>query len=44
MEKGNFKILVLPGELNITPHNEDIVLLITEEEFMRMWKRGQTML
>jgi len=39
-----FKILILPGELNNTPHNEDIVLLLTEEEFMRMWKRGQALI
>lgn len=39
-----FKVLVLPGNLNDTPHGEDLVLLITEEEFLRMWKRGQAML
>ena len=39
-----FKILILPGELNNTPHNEDIVLLLTEEEFIKMWKRGQVLI
>ena len=38
------KILILPGDLNDTPHGEDLVLVITEEEFMRMWRRGQVML
>jgi hypothetical protein len=40
----DFKVLILPGELNETPNSADIVLLITEEEFMKMWKRGQAML
>jgi len=39
-----FKILLLPGELNDTPDKQDLVLLVTEEEFLKMWKRGQTML
>jgi hypothetical protein len=39
-----FKILVLPRELNDTPRGEDLVLIITKEEFLRMWRRGQTML
>lgn len=39
-----FKVLILPGELNGTPNGEDLVLLITEEEFMRMWRRGEAML
>jgi len=40
----DFKVLILPGNLNHTPHNEDLVLLITKEEFLRMWKRGQAMI
>lgn len=43
MEDG-FKILILPGNLNDTPHQEDLILLITEEEFLKMWKRGQAMM
>jgi hypothetical protein len=39
----DFKMLLLPGYLNYTPGGEDLVLLITEEEFMRMWARGQAM-
>ena len=39
-----FKVLILPGTLNQTPHGEDIILLMTEEEFLRMWRRGQCML
>ena len=40
----NFKVIVLPGDLNNTPHGEDLVLVITLEEFLRMWKRGESML
>jgi len=36
----DFKVLVLPGYLNDTPHGGDLVLLITEAEFLRMWHRG----
>ncbi len=43
-ENSEFKILILPGNVNQTPHSEDIVLLITEEEFLRMWRRGQIMI
>lgn len=39
-----FKILILPGELNGTPNGEDLILLVNQEEFMRMWQRGQEML
>jgi hypothetical protein len=39
-----FKVLILPGDLNNTPHGEDLVLLITQEEFLRMWGRGQAMI
>jgi len=39
-----FKILILPGDLNHTPHGEDLVLVVTLEEFLRMWKRGEAML
>jgi hypothetical protein len=39
-----FKVLVLPGDLNDTPGGEDLVLIIMEEEFMRMWRRGQAMI
>ena len=39
----DFKILVLPAELNDTPHGEDLVLVITQDEFLRMWKRGEAM-
>lgn len=39
-----FKILILPGDLNKTPHGEDLYLVITQEEFMRMWRRGEAML
>jgi hypothetical protein len=39
-----FKLLILPGNLNDTPHGEDLLLLITEEEFLRMWRRGQALL
>lgn len=39
-----FKVLILPGELNNTPHGEDLILVITQEEFLRMWKRGTAML
>jgi len=39
----DFKVLILPGKLNDTPHGEDLVLLITEQEFLRMWRRGQAM-
>ena len=39
-----FRILILPGDLNHTPHGEDLVLLLTEDEFLRMWKRGQAMI
>ncbi len=38
-----FKVLILPGNLNDTPGDEDLVLIITKEEFMRMWRRGQAM-
>jgi len=37
----DFKILILPGELNDMPNHEDLVLIVTEDEFLRMWKRGQ---
>ena len=40
----NFKILTLLAEFNDTPNGEDIILVISEEEFMRMWQRGQAML
>ncbi len=43
-ENSEFKILILPGELNSTPNSEDLILLVSQEEFMRMWQRGQTML
>ncbi len=39
-----FKILVLPAELNDTPNGEDLILLVSREEFMKMWSRGQAML
>lgn len=39
-----FKVLILPGDLNKTPRGEDLILLITKEEFLRMWKRGQVIL
>ena len=39
-----FKILLLPGELNDTPDKQDLILLVTEEEFLKMWKRGEAML
>ena len=39
-----FKILILPGDLNETPHGEDLVLLVTQDEFLRMWNRGEAML
>ncbi|MGA2463324.1 MAG: hypothetical protein ABSH06_03095 [Thermodesulfobacteriota bacterium] len=38
-----FKILILPADLNDTPNHEDLVLVITQEEFLRMWRRGQAM-
>ena len=44
MENDDFKVLVLPGDLNNTPHGEDLILLITQDEFLRMWKRGEAML
>ena len=40
----DFKIIVVPGNLNNTPHGEDLVLVVTLEEFLRMWKRGQAMI
>lgn len=40
----NFKIIILPGDLNSTPHGEDMVLVVTLDEFLRMWKRGEAML
>jgi hypothetical protein len=40
----DFKVLILPGELNNTPHGEDLVLVITQDEFLRMWRRGEAML
>jgi len=40
----DFKIIVVPGNLNNTPHGEDLVLVVTLEEFLRMWKRGEAML
>ncbi len=40
----DFKVLVLPKELNDTPNGEDLVLVISQEEFMKMWNRGQEML
>jgi hypothetical protein len=39
-----FKVLILPGNLNDTPYGEDLVLLMTKEEFLRMWERGQAMI
>ena len=39
-----FKVLILPAQLNNTPHNEDMILLVTREEFMKMWRRGQAMI
>ena len=38
-----FKILILPADLNDTPNHEDLVLIITKDEFLRMWRRGQAM-
>ena len=38
-----FRVLVLPADLNETPNGEDIILLISEDEFMTMWKRGEAM-
>jgi len=38
------RVLILPGNLNDTPGGEDLVLIITEEEFMKMWRRGQAMI
>lgn len=38
-----FKVLILPADLNDTPNGEDLVLILTEDEFLRMWRRGQTM-
>lgn len=38
-----FKILILPADLNDTPNCEDLVLIVTKEEFLRMWRRGQAM-
>ena len=43
MSNEDFKVIVLPGDLNHTPHGEDLVLIVTKEEFLRMWKRGQAM-
>lgn len=43
MEDG-FKILILPGNLNNTPHGEDLFLVITLDEFLRMWRRGEAMI
>jgi len=42
-EDREFKVLVLPADLNDTPHGEDLVLVITKEEFLRMWRRGEAM-
>jgi hypothetical protein len=39
-----FKVLILPGDLNDTPNEEDLYLVITKEEFIRMWRRGEVML
>ncbi len=39
-----FRILILPGNLNDTPNGEDLVLIITLDEFLKMWRRGQAML
>ena len=39
----DFRVLILPAELNDTPHGEDLVLVITQDEFLRMWKRGEAM-
>lgn len=39
-----FKILILPADLNDTPHGEDLVLVVTLDEFLRMWRRGEAML
>ncbi len=44
MGMDDFKIIVLPGDLNNTPHGEDLVLVVTQDEFLRMWKRGEAML
>jgi hypothetical protein len=38
-----FKILILPAVLNDMPDHKDLVLVITQEEFLRMWRRGQAM-
>ena len=43
MKNDGFRVLILPGDLNQTPHSEDIILLVSEEEFLRMWRRGQAM-
>lgn len=40
----DFKVLILPGDLNNTPHGEDLVLVVTLDEFLRMLKRGEAML
>jgi hypothetical protein len=40
----DFKILILPGDLNNTPNGEDLFLVVTLDEFLRMWKRGEAML
>lgn len=39
----DFKVIVLPGGLNNTPHSEDLVLVVTLDEFLRMWGRGQAL-
>lgn len=39
-----FRILILPADLNDTPNHEDLVLIVTQDEFLRMWRRGQAML
>ena len=39
-----FKVIVLPANLNDTPHSEDLFLVVTLDEFLRMWRRGETML
>ncbi len=38
-----FKLLILPADLNDTPNGEDLILLVSREEFLRMWERGRTM-
>ena len=39
----DFKVLILPADLNDTPNGEDLILILTKDEFLRMWRRGQAM-